>query len=179
MPSIVELKDPIRGFVVRNLPIEFKKVYWQSERKNVPQKPYCMLTALSESQDFPTSENQLQDSLIKQTTQYKTAVITIAVYVDGLENFSDRKIFAFNSLNKVRKEFDTLQTAYKFKNIFSIKSMSGIRPLNETVNGGYLFRYEFDLTIGFNETYEYELPVSRKVIIDLEDIQIQVPEDNR
>lgn len=182
MPSFLELKDDIRGFIVQALPSEYKTVYWQSERQKIPTKPYCMLTELSESIDLNTSELQLPNSLTKQMTEYKTATITIAVYVDGLKtstsSYSERKEFAYSSLNKVRTLFDTMQTRYKFKNKFAIRSLSSIRPLNEAVDGGYLYRYEFDLTVGFNETYEYDLPVSRKVIIDLEDIQIQVPEVN-
>lgn len=174
MPSLFQLKDIIREFTAQNLPKEFKTIYWQSERKRGPSKPYCMLTELSETYDAPTSEIQLPNSLTKQVTMYKIAVITIAVYVDGLCDYDERKNFAYQSLNKIRTKFDILQTHYRFKKDFAIKSLSGIRALNDIVNGGYLFRYEFDLTIGFNEIYEYDLPVSRAVNIDLDRNNIHI-----
>ncbi|MBO8430888.1 hypothetical protein IAC76_05825 [Spirochaetes bacterium] len=180
MPNLFELKDLIRGFVIQNLPEDFKTVYWQSERMKVPKKPYCMLTELSESNSLVTGELQFPNSLTKQVTQYKTAVITIAVYVDGLGDYDDRKAFAYNSLNNLRTVFETMKAHYRFKDKMTVRNLSGIRPLNETVGGGYLFRYEFDMTIGFHEIYEYELPVSHAVNIDLDenDIHIEVSEDD-
>ncbi len=180
MPNLIEIQTIIYDYIKDLLPLEFNKIYWQSERFIVPKKPYCMLTVLSETTDAPTSERQLPNSLTKQVTMYKTSVITIAVYVDGLNDYKERKEFAYNSLNKIRTQFETLKSHYKFKHKFSVLNLSGIRALNEPVNGGYLFRYEFDMTVGFNEVFDYNLPVSHSVKIDMEanNIHIEVTEED-
>lgn len=177
------IKDAIKEFVTLNLSEEFKTVYWQSSRYEAPKKPFCLLTWLSDSEDLRSSEIQLPNSLTKEHREYKTAVITIALYVDGLKikqhNLKEREDLAQFNAENLRTQFQLLKTAYKFKNIFAINNTSGIRPLDEAVSGGYTFRREFDLTIGYDKVYHYDLPVSHAVNIDLDenDIHIQVTED--
>lgn len=50
---------------------------------------------------------------------------------------------------------------------FTILDMTGIRPLNEVVVGGYLYRYEFDMTINFDEFEEYSVGIGKAVGLDL------------
>lgn len=176
------IKDAIKEFVTLNLPKEFKNVYWQTSRYEAPQKPFCLLTLLSDSEDLRASERQLQNSLTKEHKEYKTAVITIALYVDGLKtkqhNLKEREDLAQLNAENLRTQLQLLRTTYKFKD-FAIKSTTGIRPLDEVAAGGYTFRREFDVTIGYNNVYYYDLPISHAVNIDLDnnDIHIQVTED--
>lgn len=179
-----EIKDLIKEFVTLNLPDDFKTVYWQTSRYEAPKKPFCLLTWLSDSEDLRSSEIQLPNSLTKEHREYKTAVITIALYVDGLKtkqhNLKEREDLAQLNAEKLRTLFQLDKTAYKFKTKFAPKNTSGIRPLDEAVSGGYIFRREFDLTIGFDKVYHYNLPVSHAVNIDLEEnnINIQVTGDD-
>lgn len=177
------IKDAIKEFVTLNLPKDFKTVYWQTSRYEAPKKPFCLLTWLSDSEDLRSSEIQLPNSLTKEHREYKTAVITISLYVDGLKtqqhNLKERENLAQLNAENLRTQFQLVKTAYKFKNIFAVNNTSGVRPLDEAVSGGYTFRREFDLTIGYDKVYHYDLPVSHAVNIDLEenDIHIKVTED--
>lgn len=177
------IKDAIKEFVTLNLPKDFKTVYWQTSRYEAPKKPFCLLTWLSDGEDLRSSEIQLPNSLTKEHREYKTAVITIALYVDGLKtqqhNLKERENLAQLNAENLRTLFQLTKTAYKFKKNFAVNNTSGIRPLDEAVSGGYTFRREFDLTIGYDKVYHYDLPVSHAVNIDLDknDIHIQVTED--
>ena len=177
------IKDLIKDFVSQNLPEEFT-VYWQGTRYEAPKKPYCLLSWISDGEDLISSEIQLPNSLTQERREYKTAVITIGLYVDGLKikqhNLKEREDLAQNNAENLRTLFKINKTAYKFKTKFAPKSTSGIRPLDEAVSGGYIFRREFELTIGYDKVYHYELPVSHAVNIDLEEnnIHIQVTEDD-
>ena len=177
------IKDAIKEFVTLNLPKDFKTVYWQTSRYEAPKKPFCLLTWLSDSEELRSSEIQLPNSLTKEHREYKTAVITISLYVDGLKtqqhNLKERENLAQLNAENLRTQFQLVKTAYKFKNIFAVNNTSGVRPLDEAVSGGYTFRREFDLTIGYDKVYHYDLPVSHAVNIDLEenDIHIKVTED--
>lgn len=180
---INEIKDLIKEFVTLNLPEEFKTVYWQTQRYEAPAKPFCLLTWLSDGEDLRSSEIQLPHSLTKEHREYKTAIITISLYVDGLKtkehNLKERENLAQLNAENLRTLFQLNKTAYKFKTKFAPKSTSGIRPLDEAVSGGYIFRREFDLTIGYDKVYRYNLPVSHAVNIDLDnEIYIEVTEDD-
>jgi hypothetical protein len=59
----------------------------------------------------------------------------------------EAKEFAYEQIDYLEGAFED----YPINNMFSIQTISPIRPLHETVNGGYMYRYEFDLTIGYNE----------------------------
>ncbi len=168
-----EIKDLIKEFVTLNLPKDFKTVYWQTSRYEAPKKPFCLLTWLSDGEDLNSSEITLPNTLTKEHREYKTAVITIALYVDGLKtkqhNLKEREDLAQLNAEKLCTLFQLVKTAYKFKTKFAPKNTSGIRPLDEAVSGGYTFRREFDLTIGYDKIYHYDLPVSNGVNFKLND----------
>lgn len=177
------IKDAIKEFVTLNLPKDFKTVYWQTSRYEAPKKPFCLFTWLSDSEDLRSSEIQLPNSLTKEHREYKTAVITIALYVDGLKtqqhNLKERENLAQLNAENLRTLFQLDKTAYKFKTKFAPKNTSGIRPLDEAVSGGYIFRREFDLTIGYDKVYHYDLPVSHAVNIELDnEIYFEITEDD-
>lgn len=184
MNSVTDtIKNKIKEFVTLNLPKDFKTVYWSAQKFEMPKKPFCLLSWVSDSEDLRSSEIQLPNSLTKEHREYKTAVITIALYVDGLKtqqhNLKERENLAQLNAENLRTLFQLTKTAYKFKKIFAVNSTSGVRPLDEAVSGGYTFRREFDLTIGYDKVYHYDLPVSHAVNIDLDnEIYFEVTEDD-
>lgn len=149
MTSLTEIKPRIRDFVADVLDEGFNAVYWANERLNEPNKPYCMLTELTES-DTHREAYYTTGHLEKTLEEYKQVVFTIGVYVDGLDEYDDKKEFAYNEIDKLKAKIRIGAREFVFGDI-AIKNISGIRPLHEEVDGGYLFRYEFDLTIGYNE----------------------------
>lgn len=167
MTSLIDIKPRIRDFVATALGADFKAVYWQSERLDEPVKPYCMLTELADSQTDRTAWYK-SGAMAYTLEEYKQVVITVGVYVDGLDEFDVRKEFAYSSLNNLKSQIEIGAREFVFGDI-AIKSLSGIRPLNEEVDGGYLFRYEFDITIGYNEETIADVEIGKEVDLELKD----------
>lgn len=156
MTNLLEIKPYIHDFVEENLDSAFEhKVYWIGERKNVPAYPYCLLSVIAENKDKRTSHHSgnITDSDMREaiTTRYKTATITVCVYNGWTEedetDMYEVKEFAYEQIDYLEGAFED----YPINNMFSVQNISPIRPLHETVDGGYMYRYEFDLTIGYNE----------------------------
>lgn len=156
MTNLLEIKPYIHDFIEENLDSRFQnKVYWIGERKNVPLYPYCMLSVIAENKDKRTSHHNgnLTDNDKREgiTTRYKTVTITVGVYNGWREedetDMDVEKEFAYEQIDYLEGCFED----YPINNKFSVQNISPIRPLHETVDGGYMYRYEFDLTIGYNE----------------------------
>lgn len=167
MTTLLEIKPIIHDFIQENLDESFgDKIYWIGERVEEPLYPYCMLTELTENKDKRTSHHQGDLKTISLsgsgeyeikreaiTTRYKTAVITVGVYNAFVTNSYDdmdmdeAKEFAYEEIDRLEGEFEN----YPINSKFSVQNISPIRALHEPVSGGYMYRYEFDLTIGYNE----------------------------
>ena len=158
MTTLFEIKPYIHDFIQENLDESFdNKIYWIGERVNEPDYPYCMLTELAENKDKRTSRHygSLTDDDRRQsiTTRYKTAVITVGIYNAFVQNTYDEmdmdeaKEFAYEQIDYLEGAFEN----YPINSKFSVQNISPIRALHEPVSGGYMYRYEFDLTIGYNE----------------------------
>lgn len=179
MTTLLEIKPYIHDFIQENLDESFgNKIYWIGERVNEPDYPYCMLTELTENKDKRTSHHQgglkaisLSGSgeyEIKReaiTTRYKTAVITVGIYNAFVTNSYDdmdmdeAKEFAYEQIDLLEGEFEN----YPINSKFSVQNISPIRALHEPVSGGYMYRYEFDLTIGYNEPVTKEKDYGQSV----------------
>lgn len=170
---IPEIKQAIFDFVKENLPAEFEnKIYWANERKDEPQKPFCLLRALvPEQTDSRTSERELTGN-VQEVTMYKNCVITMAIYVDGITEDIDLDIqnsYAEQTARNLKNCFETFDTAYEFKaNGMSVNSISELRDLTAAVSGGYTYRYEFDITFGYNEVLEIQKLVGKDVDLNIE-----------
>jgi len=169
MTTLLEIKPYIKDFIEDNLSSAFaNKVYWIGERKNIPQYPYCMLSVIAENKDKRTSHHngdlveiiesgQSNVKVLREniTTRYKTCTITICIYNAWVENTYDtgdmdeEKEFAYEQIDLLEGLFEN----YPINDKFSIQNISSIRPLHQIVDGGYMYRYEFDLTIGYNEAH--------------------------
>lgn len=174
MSDILQIKPLIRNLIVENLDERFnQKVYWNGERLNIPQTPYCLLSVIAENKDKRTSThngNETSEGIGREiiTTLYKTATITVAIYNDAIgDNYRLEEEFAYTQINLLEKLFERKTTHELFYPTFSVQNISPIRPLPEVVDGGYQYRYEFDLTIGFNETDVEELPVGKEIEVGI------------
>ena len=186
MTNLLEIKPYIHDFVEDNLEVSFaNKVYWIGERKKVPEYPYCLLNVIAENKDKRTSEHygRLSDDgdyREKITTRYKTCTITVGIYNGWVEDTSDSvdmdvaKEFAYEQIDNLEGAFEN----YPVNSKFSIQNISPIRPLPETVDGGYMYRYEFDLTIGYNENVAQDKDYGRAVETHVnDDISFEVSID--
>ena len=166
MTTLLEIKPYIFDFVKENLDERFT-VFWIGQYVDEPQYPYCMLTELTENKDKRTSHHNgslTNDKRESITTRYKTAVITVGIYNAFVQNTYDEmdmdeaKEFAYEQIDRLEGLFEKKSTHQKFYKYFSIQGTSPIRALHEPVSGGFEYRYEFDLTVGYNEpvTDEFE-----------------------
>ena len=187
MTNLLEIKPYIHDFVEEHLDSSFaNKVYWLGERKNVPAYPYCLLNVIAENKDKRTSHHQGDTKIVSYsgsnnyeefregiTTRYKTCTITVGVYNGWTEeddtDMDVEKEFAYQQIDNLEGVFED----YPINNKFSVQNISPIRPLHEVVDGGYMYRYEFDLTIGYNEikitNKEYGKSVNANIKVDNED----------
>ena len=105
------------------------------------------------------------------TTRYKTCTITVGIYNAYVQDVYDEfdmdtaKEFAYEQIDALEGAFED----YPINNIFSIQNISPIRPLHEVVDGGYMYRYEFDLTIGYNEARIMNKELGNSVELDFVD----------
>lgn len=175
MTTLLEIKPYIHDFIQENLDEKFgNKIYWIGERVNEPDYPYCMLTELTENKDKRTSRhygNLVDDKRESITTRYKTAVITVGIYNAFVQNTYDEmdmdeaKEFAYEQIDLLEGEFEN----YPINSKFSVQNISPIRLLHEVVDGGYMYRYEFDLTIGYNEARTTEKDLGYGIEAELVD----------
>lgn len=170
---IPQVKKAIYDYVVDTLPEEFKgKIYWMNERKDEAIKPFCLLQAVvPEQTDRRTSEREI-DGNTQELTMYKSCVVTFAIYVDGIAETSDlddQNNYACNTARDLKNSLEWLDTAYIFGvNGISVSSISDMRDLTTTISGGYTYRYEFDVTFGYNEVLTIHKPYGKDVNLQIE-----------
>lgn len=177
MTTLLEIKPHIYEYVKKFLDDSFS-IYWLGERIDEPTYPYCVLTTIAESKNYRTSAQDgglTQDNKREKIyTRYKTCTITISVYTgwtsDTTGDFApdEQKEFAYQQIDRLEGAFEY----YPLNNDFSVQGISPIRPLHEPVSGGYMFRYEFDLTIGYNEPETVENETGKAVDVQMSDNDI-------
>ena len=183
MSNLLEIKPYLLNFIADNLDESFdNKIYWIGERVNVPTYPYCLLSIISENKNKRTSthdgelkvvnysgSNEYEEFREEITTLYKTATITVGVYNAYIENTYDdvdmdvAKEFAYQQINNLEELFERRIVQEEFYPIFSIQTVSPIRPLHQVVDGGYMYRYEFDILIGYDEFRIDDLDIGKQV----------------
>ena len=83
------------------------------------------------------------------------------------------KEFVYEQIDYLEGSFED----YPINNMFSVQNISPIRPLHEVVDGGYMYRYEFDLTIGYNEARASDILLSQYVNADISNNESYIPQD--
>lgn len=168
-----EVKQNIFEFVKDNLPEIFsEKTYWGNERKDEPKKPFCLLRSIvPEQTDSRTSERELSGN-INEVTMYKNCVVTISIYVDGLAeevDLDEQNAYAENTARNLKNSFETLDTAWLFHAYgLSVNYLSELRDLTTPTEGGYTYRYEFDVTLGYNEVMLIQKEIGKDVDLQIE-----------
>ena len=168
-----EIKTSIWNFVVYNLPSVFHdKTYWATERKDEPRKPFCLLRdIIPEQTQSPTTEQEIARN-VQEVTMYKNTVVTISIFVDGREEVGDldlQRAYTEQVARDLKNSFETIDSAYTLKvNGLSVNSISSMRDLTTVEAGGYNYRYEFDITFGYNEVMLIQKEVGKDVNLQIE-----------
>lgn len=175
------VKYALRNFILDHSPefLDANKVFFATERFSMPEKPYIMITELANNEDLKAGRNQPCSENL-EVTLYKECIFTIAIYGLSENDLSEEHDEYRRIINEIRNCFYIAMHNFSLKNKFTIKSMTDLRPLSETNDTGFLYRYEFDITCGYNEIISAELEQSQGVIIDLEpnNIHIEVNKEN-
>ena len=175
------VKYALRNFILDHSPefLDANKVFFATERLTMPEKPYIMITELANNEDLKAGRNQPGSEKL-EVTLYKECIFTIAIYGLSDNDLSEEHDEYRRIINEIRNCFYIAMHNFSLKNKFTIKSMTDLRPLSETNDTGFLYRYEFDITCGYNEIITTKLKQSQGVIIDLEpnNIHIEVNKEN-
>ena len=175
------VKYALRNFILDHSHeiLDANKVFFATERFTMPEKPYIMITELANNEDLKAGRNQPCSENL-EVTLYKECIFTIAIYGLSENDLSEEHDKYRKIIHEIRNCFYIAMHNFSLKNKFTIKSMTDLRPLSETNDTGFLYRYEFDITCGYNEIITTKLKQSQGVIIDLEqnNIHIEVNKEN-
>lgn len=172
------VKKSIFDFISENLPDEFtNKVYWRNERKDEPKMPFCLLSAIIPEQDsnryteIETITESLQSDNISSLTMYKECVVTVSIFADGTTD-TDLDIqneFASDVARNLCNILKTMDSAWTLNaEGLTVNELSSIRDLTTVADAGYNFRYEFDITFGYNEVVDIQKPKGKDVNLQIE-----------
>ena len=181
MSNFEAVKNKFRKFITENISelLTVDKVFFATERFTMPEKPYIMITELSNNEDLGSGRNEPKNKTL-EVTEYKETTFTVAIYGLSETDFEKEKDTFRAELKNIRNAFKNAMFTHVLKKYFTIQSITDLRPLNEITETGFLFRYEFDITCGYNEIISTELKQSQGVIIDLDtnNIHIEVNKEN-
>ena len=180
MSNFETVKYKLRDFIIKNVSelLTAEKVFFATERFTMPEKPYLMITELSNNEDLRSGYEM--KGLVREITEYKESIFTVAIYGLSENDLSDDHDKFRAEIKNIRDGFKRAMFSHELKKYFTIQSITDLRPLNEINETGFLFRYEFDITCGYNEIISTELKQSQGVIIDLDtnNIHIEVNKEN-
>ena len=177
MSNFETVKTKFRNFITQNISelLTADKVFFATERFTMPEKPYIMITELSNNEDLGSGRNEPKNKIL-EVTEYKETTFTVAIYGLSETDFEKEKEKFRAELKQIRNAFKNAMFTHVLKKYFTIQSITDLRPLNEENETGFTYRYEFDIRCGYNEIITTEMLQSQGVIIDLEenDIHIEV-----
>lgn len=168
-----KIKRSIWNYVVDNLPSAFAgNTYWATERKDEPVKPFCLLRdIITEQTESRTAEREISKN-VQEVTMYKNSVVTISIFVDGLEEVGDldsQRAYTEQVARDLKNSFETLDSAWILKvEGISVNTISSLRDLTTIEAGGYNYRYEFDITLSYEEVLLIQKEVGKDVNLQIE-----------
>ena len=103
---------------------------------------------------------------------YKNCVVTVSIFVDGIaetEDLDTKNAYAEKTTRDLKNTLETLDTAFDFAtDDLAVRNLSELRDLTTSVSGGYTYRYEFDVTFGYNEVMIIQKEVGKDVNLQIE-----------
>ena len=179
MSKYENVKYKLRNYIIKNVSemLTAEKVFFATERFTMPEKPYLMITELSNNEDLRSGYEY--KGLVKEITEYKETIFTVAIYGLSETDFEKEKEKFRAELKQIRNAFKNAMFTHVLKKYFTIQSITDLRPLNEENETGFTYRYEFDIRCGYNEIITTEMLQSQGVIIDLEENGIHIEENKK
>lgn len=180
MSNFETVKTKFRNFITQNTSelLTADKVFFATERFTMPEKPYIMITELSNNEDLGSGRNEPKNKIL-EVTEYKETTFTVAIYGLSETDFEKEKEKFRAELKQIRNAFKNAMFTHVLKKYFTIQSITDLRPLNEENETGFTYRYEFDIRCGYNEIITTEMLQSQGVIIDLEENGIHIEENKK
>ena len=180
MSNFETVKTRFRNFITQNISelLTADKVFFATERFTMPEKPYIMITELSNNEDLGSGRNEPKNKIL-EVTEYKETTFTVAIYGLSETDFEKEKEKFRAELKQIRNAFKNAMFTHVLKKYFTIQSITDLRPLNEENETGFTYRYEFDIRCGYNEIITTEMLQSQGVIIDLEENGIHIEENKK
>lgn len=170
------VKSKIYNIIKSRLPKSFSKsFFWANERRIEPDKPYVMLVKLIPEQDIKRAGEYEKDNNLIEVSIPKNTVITVIVNArtrfddakDGLDTLND---LAESTARNLKNSFKTIDSSFDLQaEGLSFDVTSKLRDLTTSIEGGYNYRYEFDLTIGYDEVLQIQKSVGQNVILDIKE----------
>jgi hypothetical protein len=180
MSKYENVKYKLRDYIIKNVSemLTAEKVFYATERFTMPEKPYLMITELSNNEDLRSGYEY--NGLVKEITEYKETIFTVAIYGLSENDLSEDHDKFRAEIKNIRNAFKKAMFSHELKKDFTIQSITDLRPLSETNDTGFTYRYEFDIRCGYNEIITHEFKESQGVIIDLEenDVHIETNKEN-
>lgn len=180
MSNFETVKTRFRKFIVDNISnlLTADKVFFATERFTMPEKPYIMITELSNNEDLGSGRN-VPLSKTLEITEYKEVIFTVAIYGLSEIDLAKEKDMFRAELKNIRNAFKTAMFTHVLKKYFTVQSITDLRPLSEINDTGFTYRYEFDIRCGYNEIITTKQLPSQGVIIDLEENNIHIEVNNK
>ena len=175
MSDFQTVKNKLRSFIIENTSelLTPSKVFFATERFTMPEKPYIMITELSNNEDLGSGRNEpIHENL--EITEYKETIFTVAIYGLSETDFEKEKDTFRTELKNIRNAFKTAMFTHELKKYFTVQSITDLRALNEENETGFTYRYEIDVRCGYNEIITSKNSTSKGVIIDLEENNIHI-----
>lgn len=188
MSELGTVKDVIYSWVKTKLnaeyPAEFpivnnvlSKLYWLELRTKHPNTPYVTLNDIEVNDTQARTEHILiQDSAVKRIKERKEMIVTIGCYNLGTSsNLTDAKRFSENVINFLRQSFKTDEAIYFFHYdngqydiMINEQGISNIRDLTSFEQTTYNYRYEFDISFGFDALIDETTAVGQTIDVEID-----------
>lgn len=187
------VKDTLVAF--DNANFSASKVFWTMTRQNRPAMPICELSALIDQNVVDRTEHgnvtytrtistgvTQNYSLSKERRELIVTMSLQHITQKASTTFNAQadKNYIYNACDYLYSKLKTLDALYYFQTngiIIKEETISNIRDLSEEEDTSYNFKYEFDISFGYNKTTERIVYEGTKVDLTINDINEEITED--
>ena len=145
------------------------KVYFANTRIDEPAKPFVLISEVSNDEIHKTNE---YGGVI---TEFRRVYMTIGVYFDSkvITNMNlTKEICAYLRLKLSQNTAVDYFQAEKMSNRHEMISQT--RNLSESVSGGFVYRYEFDIAFDYENSLETGALESKGVNVEVSNIEFEL-----
>ena len=117
MSNFETVKYKLRDFIIKNVSelLTAEKVFFATERFTMPEKPYLMITELSNNEDLRSGYEM--KGLVREITEYKESIFTVAIYGLSENDLSDDHDKFRAEIKNIRDGFKRAMFSHELKKI--------------------------------------------------------------